>query len=125
MSALRCLEASDSDGARKYIGAAAEREHAEAQMTLGSKYWMHGASSPAPAQPTPMRDAVPLRRCRGTWSGELHTILCRPPPNELTTWDLDLGGFRSPATHGSHIAHDGHPELRGCNARSLDPIAPP
>ena len=51
MSALRCLEASDSDGARTYIGAAAGREHAEAQMTLGSKYWMHGASSLAPAQP--------------------------------------------------------------------------
>ena len=34
-------------------------------------------------------------------------------------------GFRSPATCGSHTAHDGHPDLCGCNGCSLDPIAPP
>ena len=49
----------------------------------------------------------------------------RPPPKRAHYVGPGFGGFRSPATHGSYIAHDGHPELRGCNARSLDPIAPP
>ena len=33
--------------------------------------------------------------------------------------------FRSPATCGSHRAHDSQPDMCRCNGCSLDPIAPP
>ena len=51
---------------------------------------------------------------------ELRTILHVDPPKKATP-NVGPGicelGFRSPATYGSHIAHDGHPELRGGRIR--------
>ena len=51
----------------------------------------------------------------------------RPPPKRARYVGPGICelGFRSPATYGSHVAHDGHPDICGCNGCALDPIAPP
>ena len=62
-----------------------------------------------------------FRHCFGT------TFIRRPPPKRAHYVGPGICelGFRSPATYGSHIAHDGHPDICGCNGCSLDPIHPP
>ena len=54
--------------------------------------------------------------------GMCNFMFRKRPPKKVPTWDLGFElGFRSPATYGSHIAHNGHSDLYGF---SLNPTPP-
>ena len=68
-------------------------------------------------------------RCRVVFVAGRPNVIRTPPKNQkkrapLLAMRPGIWGLGSPATHWSHIAHDGHPDLCCCNGCSFDPTAP-
>ena len=85
------------------------------------------SSPPTPPQPQPHHHRWRTALLHAPPDVGSTNFIRRPPPKRAQSVGPGIFelGFRSPATYGSHIAHDGHTDLCGCNGCSLDPITPP